>query len=235
MRVSCIFVSSLLGLALLAKAGAQSFNININALTPDPSNSFSGAANQTGFWNGFNGVETGPRTVLGLNGLPTSVQYTVSGGTGGAVFINFAGNTDDYALLLNSFANIADAAQYHFGGLTPGVYRIFTYAVEPTSSTWDVQVTVPGSIQGVQHVMGPMPGNQFVEGVTHSIHDLTLTGTSFEVDVAGPWPHLHVNGFQVVKLPVPEAPPILLIGAFVTYLLIVHSKSRFRSETGPTG
>jgi hypothetical protein len=235
MRVSCIFIGLLLGLSLLATAEAQSFNLNINVQTPDPSSGFPGAANQPGFWNGVTGGETGPRTMLDLNQQSTSIQFTATGGLGSSGYNNFAGNTGDYAWLLNAFADISDAAQYHFSGLTPGQYRIFTYAVEPSTGVHDVSVTIPGSIQGTQHVTGPMPGNQFIQGVTHSVHDLNVTGTSFEIDITGPFAHTDANGFQVTKLPVPEPSELLIFGAAAAILLSRRRYRGFRLLSGSRG
>jgi hypothetical protein len=235
MRVSCTLSSSLLGFALFASTRAQSFNLNINDLSPDPSSAFAGAANQPGFWGGVYGNATGPASILDLTGQSTSIQFTATGGLGVSGYNNFAGNTGDYAWLLNAFAIIANSAQYHFTGLQPGQYRVYTYAVEPSNFTWDVHVNVPGSVQGLQHVTGPMPGNQFIQGVTHSVHDVTLTGDSLEIDLAGTWPHTYANGFQVTKLPVPEPSEVLICGAAAAILIGRRRLKGFRLLSGSRG
>ena len=68
----------------------------------------------------------------------------------------------------------------------------------------DAEVLVPGSsTSNPQIVTGPMPGDMFAIGITHSIHELTLTSDTFEIVLRGPWPYTQVNGFQIVRA-VPE-------------------------------
>src|SRR5690349_3621134 len=114
MRASHFLLSIICLLPLCALSWGQSFNVNINDLGSDPGSNFGAAANQLGFWNGIYGNFGGPRAILDLGGQTTAVQYTASGGLGNSGENNFTGNTGDYALLLNSFAIIADAAQYRF-------------------------------------------------------------------------------------------------------------------------
>jgi hypothetical protein len=236
MRVSCFLIISLVGaLCLAGQSAAQSFNIDIDGGAGPgagpPSNSFSGAASQMGFWCDPLGGTTQPFNLAGLDGVQTGAQMQALGGIGNYGGFNNSGNTGDYALLLNDFADISGSAQYHFSGLTPGQYRIYTYAVEPVGLFEDVQVSVPGSVQGIQHVTGPMPGNQLVLGITHSVHEITISGTSFEVDVTGPFAHTRVNGFQIVA--VPEPGELATLGLAFAMLLV--GRRRFRPISRPGG
>lgn len=119
---------------------------------------------------------------------------------------------------MNDYAFIGNEIDYRFSGLLPGQYDIYTYAVDPSGLTVDVQVTVAGADDPVKHVTGPMPGNnRFVQGITHTVHHLNLTGDSFTIQVAGPWPNAVVNGFQIVSVPEPAS--LLLLAAGIPVLL----------------
>lgn len=211
-------------LALLATIGgmtgwatAQSINVDLDILSggPDigagaPDSLYGGAAGQAGFWNLVNAG--GPRTPITLNGLDgnaTSAQLVATGGEGSAGGFNFHGNTGGFQLLMDDYAFLLGPnheIDYHFSGFLPGQYLLYTYAISPgVSNPVDVLVTVPGAIVPQQHVTGPMSANLFQIGVTHTIHELTLTGTSFEIDV-----HTvdnsnlgQCNGFQIVAVPEP--------------------------------
>lgn len=171
-----------------------------------------------------------PLTLRGLDGALTAVQYLNSGGVGsGGGFANH-NNTGDFALLLNDFSDVGWSNQgqdfevdYHFTGFQPGRYKIYTYAVDPRGTRLNTSVIVPGADDPVKFVTGPMPGNQFIEGVTHSVHDLTLSGDSFEIQVHGspPYEYDAVNGFQIVAVPEPMS-GLVLVGGLA--LLLRHKR-----------
>lgn len=198
-------------------AFSQSFNLDLDASAAPPeagggvpSPDFGGAANQLGTWSlvDAGGYAGRPEALVGLDGRSTGATVTAVGGYGFYGGSGYTGNTGDFCLLLNDYAVCLgpnEEIDWHFDGFAPGEYLIYTYAVR-AGPPWDydAQVTVPGSNEGAQIVSGPMPGNAFILGVTHSIHHLTLTGTSFEIDVTGPgWPYAQVNGFQIVAVPEP--------------------------------
>lgn len=215
----------LLATAALAFAGlgcafAQALNIDLDAFLGDqgtgngaPSSGFGGAAGVAGYWNRvFAGAFHDPLVLSGLDGALTSVQYFPTGGVGsGGGFANHS-NTGDFALLLNDYANVGDEIDYHFSGFQPGRYKIFTYAVNATGFRVNTTVTVPGADDPVKFVTGPMPGNQFTEGITHSVHDLTVVDGSFQIDVSGPWPDTEVNGFQIIAVPEPMSALVVTAG-----------------------
>lgn len=209
-----------LWVALFATANAQSFNIDLDTFFggPEtgngvPSSAFGGAANNPGYWNRFYvGGYTDPKNLYGLDSSITSVQLLATGGLGVGGGYNNPSNTGDFSLLLNDFARIGNEIDYHFTGFEAGVYDIYTYAVNPNPMTVDVQVTVDGADDPIQHVTGPMPGNRFIQGITHSVHHLNLSGDAFTIQVAGPWPNAVVNGFQIVAVPEPASLLILAAG-----------------------
>ena len=221
-----------LGLAAIGSvsAPAQSFNIDLDIGVGDatigngaPSSAFPGAAGQAGFWNTV--TANGPHNLtalFGLDGGLTGVHMQATGGIGGALGYNNPLNTGDYALLLNDSADVGNEVDYHFSGLIPGHYLIYTYAVKENPPNVRATVTVPGATIPVQTVAGPMPGNTFMLGVTHSVHDLQQTGTSFEIEVSGSGPpNPQVNGFQIVAVPEPAT-----LSAFSIGLIFLRRRKR---------
>jgi hypothetical protein len=205
LAIACVGLSAL--------ANTQSFNIDLDVSggPPEaghgvPATSFGAAASQQGFWNAVGVTAAGPEQLRDLAGELTGVTVTVTGfGSGGGS--NLPINTGNYALLLNDYARISDRITYGFAGLAAGRYQIYCYAVDATGANRPVDVSVPGSITpNPQLVSGVMPGNSFVLGVTHSVHELQLAGNSFTLlarnHIQGP-PNGSVNGFQIVAVPEP--------------------------------
>jgi hypothetical protein len=196
---------------VVGSAVAQGFNIDLDiGFGPPeggngaPSAGFAGAAGQAGFWNRVPASgPSSPVTLSGLDGSPTGAQIYATGGLGSSGGSGWTINTGDYRLLLNDYVVIGDAIQYHFTGFQPGRYLVYTYAVNAAEQQVSVQVNVPGAVVPTAVSTGPMPGNQFILGVTHTLHDLTITGSSFEINVSGPWPNSECNGFQIVAVPEP--------------------------------
>jgi hypothetical protein len=226
----CITTTALIASIVAAKA--QSFNIDLDALLGgpgvgqgQPSPLFGGAAQQIGVWNAVECAGPWTPTILnGLNGLPTTATIVATGGIGSGGGYNLAGLTGDFALLMKDFADIGGEIDYHISGLRPGMYSVYCYAVNPAvQAPIDVSVTVPGANIPIQHVTGPMLINQFLRGTTHTVHDITLTGNSVDINVAGPWPNARVNGFQIVET-VPEPVSISIWALGLSVVLITKRR-----------
>ncbi len=102
-----------------------------------------------------------------------------------------------------------------------GLYDIYTYTVWPDSQIgYTSAVRVSNSItQNPQFVTGPMPGNGFVLGVTHSIHEIQVTAGTFSVEVDFDGSHAAmVNGFQIVPVPEPGVNIVLSSGLILVTL-----------------
>lgn len=212
MRVALIVLAG----ALAAGALGQSINVDLDIFAGDeqngngsPSDGFGAAASSPGRWNRVLCTTSGPWNLVGLNGQATSVVLTVTGnGLGGGS--NYPVNTGDYARLLNDYARIPDQMTYRFTGLVPGRYLVYTYAIDATGAVLPVEVSVPGALTPNPQMSGQavMPGNSFVLGVTHSIHELDVQTGSLEINLRnhfqGP-PNASVNGFQIVAVPEPGA------------------------------
>jgi hypothetical protein len=220
---------------LVATAGAQGFNVDLEVGFggPEggngaPSAAFGAAGSQAGFWNAvYAGGPTTEVQLTNLDGSTSQARLIATGGTGSYGGSAYLINTGDHALLLNDYARLGGESleiQYHFTGFTPGRYLIYTYAVNATGEQVAVDVTVPGALVPVQIATGPMPGNQFILGVTHTVHDLTLTGSAFDIKVhSGQWPYGECNGFQIVAVPEPAS-----LLACAAGLLVMAGKRRAR-------
>jgi hypothetical protein len=227
-RKKCIRLAALAYIALstIGACAAQSFNIDLEIEAGSaavgagpPSSSFGAASGSVGFWNPVNGGgPTIPVNLRDLDGNLTQVQMSASGGTGSYGGFNNSLISGDYRLLMGDFADIGLPVTYRFTGLLPGAYRVFTYAVDPASTVpRDVTVSLPGASVVDLHVNGMLTGNVFSEGITHSVHDLVLTGTNFDITVSGPEHHTRCNGFQIVAVPEPTA-VVTVVGGILVLL-----------------
>jgi hypothetical protein len=200
-------------MAAMSGVARAQFNIDLDLEFAPPQNgggvpsaAFGAAANQPGLWNSIPATSNGPTALRDISGQLTSVIITgSSGGVGGA--FNNPTNTGDFALLLND-ANAVGGPGFNswtFTNVPNGSYHIYTYAVWPGGGTSPHQasVSITGSFnQNPQIVTGPMPGNQFVLGVTHSIHDILVESGTFTLQIDSvASSHPYANGFQVVAVP----------------------------------
>ena len=206
-------------LLLIAGARAQSMNIDLDIFAGDPSNgngapspAFAGAAGQPGYWNRLRAGSSFPQSIADTSGHTTGIQFSIPIGAGSSGGSNFPINSGDYALLLNDYARVPDLMVFRFTGMRPGQYRIYTYAVDAVGFSFPALVSIAGSSTPTQRVTGPMPGNTFVRGITHSVHELLLSASTFEIEVRneviGP-PNSSVNGFQIVAVPEPASLTVL--------------------------
>jgi hypothetical protein len=195
---------------------AQSFNIDleigfggpgVGEGVPNPT--FGAVANQQGFWNAA--PATGPNNfpLRNLSGAMTSATILATGGVGGGGGWNNMSNTGDFRLLLNDGGDVENGfAAYTISGLSVGIYDVVTYVVHPLGDVRFATVTVPGSTSpNPQSVTGPMPGNQFILGITHSVHRVSsLNGTiAVQINCELQPRSAIVNGFQLSLVPEPAA------------------------------
>jgi hypothetical protein len=147
---------------------------------------------------------------------------TWSGGAG-VLGYNNPNLSGDYAYLLKDAEAVgAGGLRFTLTGLAPGQYRIFTYAVKPQGEAWTTQITIPGSVQGTVDVTGPMPPNQLIDGITHSVHDIDFSGGSLLIRAEEHWPNSYVNGFQIQAVPEPAS-----VAALAALLpILVRKRSR---------
>lgn len=181
----------------------MSGGIDVGAGAPSPA--FGAAAGVPGFWNQVPSGNEGPWALRDISGSVTSVSMSWVG-DGGGLGYNNPNLAGDFKLLMADAERVgAGGLRFTITGLSPGPYRIFTYACKPQGELWTTVITVPGSTsENPQAVTGPMPPNQFVLGVTHSIHDILLSGGPLEI-VAAEHQNSYVNGFQILAVPEPAS------------------------------
>ncbi|HMS56216.1 MAG TPA: hypothetical protein PKA27_12525 [Fimbriimonadaceae bacterium] len=215
---------AVVSLALCQRANAQSLNIDIDigfggyeAGAGAPSSTFGGAADQAGYWNRIRdsgGVDL--HTLRNLDGTTSSatIQYYQSGPLAGS---GWNGNDGEHRLLMNDGVEITVPATFNFANLEPGRYQVFTYFADRSGRDVPGDVTIFGAdtetkVSGV----GGMPGNEFIEGRTHAVHDVTLTTSSISILVRtnpeGP-PDSTLSGFQIVQVSVPESSGLVVVAA----------------------
>jgi hypothetical protein len=208
-------VAAALVSSVLACGQSWNLDLDVRAGGPEagqgvPSSSFGGAANQVGFWNDMSAT-TGSYQVRDLFGNLTSVVVSREGFGSGTGFNNPT-LTGDYGRLLRD-GNANQSSSWELVGLANGVYKIFTYSVHPSAEVRNTSVVVPGAVVPSRLVTGPVQGNSFAEGITHTVHQITVTNGHLTIDViAGSLGGAYVNGFQLVAVPEPSSALLLAFG-----------------------
>jgi hypothetical protein len=197
----------LLALGLLAGA-AQAQNINIDIGLPTsaagvPTAAYGAGAAQPGTWNAVSTPPVGsPVALLDLAGAATSVTLTRTSGTGANFAFNNAGTAGDDQALMDDLYDVGGtgaSVTWRFGGLTPGMYAVTTYAWAPDSATFIASVN-GGSIDPAQAVGGAWPGMQML-GTTFARHRFNVAaGGNIDITVMTTTGFASVNGFQVTRL-----------------------------------
>ncbi|HMS56218.1 MAG TPA: PEP-CTERM sorting domain-containing protein [Fimbriimonadaceae bacterium] len=221
-------------------ANAQSFNIDIDigfggyeAGAGAPSSSFGGAADQVGYWNRIRdsgGVHQHALTTL--DGVVSSVtlQYNQSGALGGS---GWNGNDGDHRLLMNDGVRITIPATFTFSNVQTGRYRVITYMADRSGEDIPGDVTIHGAdVETKVSGVGGMPGNVFIEGRTHSVHDITLSTSTIAVLArTNPFNGTYTSllGFQIVKVAVPE--PGGLLGLTLGSIMFISLVRRRQSSS----
>jgi hypothetical protein len=230
------FVPSLM--VVSGRAPAQSFNVDIDQQGPSPqlgqgvpSSAFGAAAGQPGVWNSYLSTSTAASPLVNLAGAGTSaaVQITATSTSPTTLGFNNPANSGDFALLLNDGAQIGTTVQggsrtYTFSGLAPGTYSVFTYTARPQGTNGHLLIDIPGSNEGQLTATGTPTGNTFTPGVTHVTHTLSLSGSSFNInltDVPGD-PAGYVDGFQITLIPEPGA-----VASIMAPLVLLRPRRRW--------
>lgn len=231
----CWRFATLVGLGLTASLSlAQSFNIDLDVSGGGPtvgqgvpSPTFGAASGQVGVWNRVGGASHNrTHSLVDLQGATTSatMRFTDSGGGGGSGWV---GNTGDHRLLMNDYTTITIPCTFTFSGLLPGRYSILTYGADAQGRAVPLQVRIPGAVTEVLRTgTMPAPGNRFIEGVTHTVHEILLSGSTLQLVLSDPIsnnpPDPSVNGLQLVYTPVPE------VSTFIGVAFGLATLTRFR-------
>jgi hypothetical protein len=65
------------------------------------------------------------------------------------------------------------------------------------------RVSCPQASQPIQISTGPMPGNVFIEGITHTVHELSVSSNEVNVSIESVGGMSWFNGLQLVSVPEP--------------------------------
>lgn len=182
-------------------AAAQSVNVDFDGGSGAGAGAptFGGAAARPGVWNAVASAGAGPFALLTTSGFsgPTLSRSGIV--PSGFAFDN--GNTGgDFALLLDDVTDLGSSGslQLTVSNLAPGRYRVYTYAIQPDSSSARTDVSVGGSTSAnPQQVGGSMPVDALTAGVTHAVHDVVTTTGSIFITASPALGFSGVNGVQV--------------------------------------
>ncbi|MFN0136997.1 MAG: hypothetical protein ACKVS9_12875 [Phycisphaerae bacterium] len=116
-------------------------------------------------------------------------------------------NTGDHSALLDDGVFAATTpclgstyAGVYLRGVSNGTYRVYTYAAWPDPSS-DASVAVNTAPEA--HISGTMPGDAFIEGVTHTVHEVAVTNGNIFITVfagAGSYWETFLGGVQIVPV-----------------------------------
>lgn len=203
-------------LVLSGVATAQSFNVDFQGTLPAPvavpSDTFGGAAQSPGRWNGVGGAFAVISVFLDdLAGDPTNVLLSTAFSFGPSYYSDHPLTSGDLAALMDdcqdtSFGNDGD---WTFEGLEVGRYRAVGYGWDPffewPTSVWSV---TSGGDQVFGGSTGGFFSGSFEEGITHAVAEIDVTDGMLRVLMESTDPAdeciAAFNGMQLVRVGGPE-------------------------------
>lgn len=100
-----------------------------------------------------------------------------------------------------------------FDGLVPGEYEVFTYTFSPLDFDAAVDITVNGETRS-SFGLGQPPLLFYQEGLTHTRHVLNVgPGETLSIRADATSGFAMLNGLQIVPIPAPGVPAMLLLSA----------------------
>ena len=192
----------LAALGLAGAAAAQSLNVDVGdntILFPAPSSGYGAAAQQPGTWNAVKTPYSAQ--LVGLGGSPSGVSVSSSGTNAFATpFSGLSGDDERLMADCQSISAFSGTVRWTFSGLAAGVYRVYTFAWDPSGSGAGTEVSVVGSSDPTQIVAGIWSGSPHVITASYALHHVGVGAGTLEIDVSG---HAgssgSVNGFQLVQ------------------------------------
>ncbi|MEM7164740.1 MAG: hypothetical protein AAF581_04710 [Planctomycetota bacterium] len=178
---------------------AQSLNINFG---PSQLPATFGAAGVAGVWNTTPGTQGTTYSLVDLDGASTGVTLLNIGGS--AINLQATGTTQAGFLLRQYLVTFMPTLEVciFLDGMQNGTYRVITYAFLRNGP--DSLVSVDQSTQPDALVGGPW-GGVLELGLTHSIHEATVTNGSLDLHSGIPSGGLPaiaaLNAVQVIRLP----------------------------------
>ncbi len=183
-----------------ARLSAQSLNVDVgaNVAHPAPTAAHT-AAGFAGHWNAV-AAPAAAAPLLGLDGTPSAVTLTSSGGFLNFAFDNPATLGEDGRLMddCHDLGGTGSTASWSFANLVDGEYLVRTYAWAPDSATFRTRVAVASSPDSAQDVGGAWPGAQQA-GTTYALHRVVVAGGTLTVDLSVAAGFGSLNGIQLVR------------------------------------
>ena len=193
---------------VLPFGAAAQYNLDWNTQVL-PSADFGAASDQRGLWFQMGGWEFIP--LRDLDGQYQGAWLTkwYPDGMIATGHNNFTGNTGEFKALLDDFYQATPYNWFYLQRLRPGSYDIYTYAgatLDPMPGQFKIGVAVSrgGMVRSpleFRTISTPMPGNVFIEGVTHTKHRVVVQfGEVVEMVVISKTSEALVSGMQIVPV-----------------------------------
>jgi hypothetical protein len=194
-------VAASAALSLASPAFAQSFNMDIGIDNAVPSNTYGGAAGQTGPWNMFD-VDQVFSNLVDVAGNTTNVSCTESGAASGNYYSDNTGTSGDHELLLDDIQDLGNISTnkttYTISGLADGTYDVYFYAWTPYDEVDTTKGRIVGGTMGNQ-ISGAKWTGAHVYGGTYFVDSTTIVGGAdllLRIVPENGWGSF--NGFQIV-------------------------------------
>ena len=197
-----LLLAPILATGFSVPARSQSFNVDFEPTgSPfgQPPATYGAAAQSPGYWNGVGNDVTGG--LVALDGSPTGVALATTAQPANAFFTwDYANTSGADEALLDDFHRSDDyQISWIFSGLAAGDYDVYTILVQHGNGLW-VEVSVPGSSDGTQHVGGVWNG-AYAPGLNYAKHHVSVAGGTISIDlqVIGLPDYAYISGLQLVK------------------------------------
>jgi len=205
-----LLTAAALSVCFTGAASAQSIYIDFGTVTGTPSSAFGGASGAPGVWNAHDGEEGTVGTLMDIGGVTTGVSLTLSAeGSTGVNDVDIGLTGDNAALLQDLVFGTFNDLTLEFAGLSPGEYRIVTYAIGRQQHISSTDVWIQGDTSTTQEISAEWNGS-FALGETHSEHTIDLSDGLLRIDLLKSGDAV-VNGVQVILVPTPGAGALLLM------------------------
>ncbi len=172
-------------------ATAQSVNLDFGSDAGSPPPAYA-AAGLAGVWNALDDAAGMPQALVDLSGRPIAATVTHDLSVTIAIDDPATGG-DDERFLDDGLAGVGDVQMTAlFQGLVNGTYEVSTYGWTPDTPDDETLVIIDDEPKEGLVAGGTWPGN-FKPGVTHVVHEATVTDGTLAIGVVGG--HWGATGF----------------------------------------
>jgi hypothetical protein len=185
---------------LSTNAVGQGFNVDFNNVFPaatETCSPFYAAAGTAGLWNSAVAGQ-GPWSLLDKSGSNSAVTMTLSAGLNQTLLNLNLNYTAEDARLMRDICYGGVSESIDFGGLTNGIYDVFTYAQAPDNKAGFITgVNCTESLGGVQAVGGSLWLGFHQSGVSYAKHTATVTNGTLHLELSVIFGDMSINGIQI--------------------------------------